>query len=319
MKTALITGIAGQDAAYLANLLIEKGYKVFGVAHSISTRDDFWRLDYFKIYDKIEIAMGDIADHDFMRKLIERVMPDEFYNLAGQASVAKSWENPVETFRANALGVINVLEILRQLKPDVKFFQASSAEIFGDVAYVISEKTNNFKPINPYGAAKLAGHLAVANFREKYKMFACNGILFWHISPLQSELAVTKKIAKGVAAISKSEENILTFGNISSRRDVSFALDVVNAMWLMLQQKNPDDFVICSGKTFAIKDIIKEAFSVVGIKNFKDKIKIDKNLMRGGDVKNMRGSNLKARRILGWKPKTPFKELVKMLVEFELR
>jgi GDPmannose 4,6-dehydratase len=318
MKTAIITGIAGQDAAYLADLLLKKNYRVFGVAHPISDRADFWRLDYLKIYDKIEIALGDIADSDFMQKIIEKVMPDEVYNLAGQASVSKSWEDPVDTFRANALGVINVLEILHKIKPNVRFFQASSAEIFGNVSGVINEKNNHFQPLNPYGIAKLAAHLAVQNFRDQHKMFACNGILFWHISPLQSELTVTKKIAKGVAAISNGlEKEPLVFGNLAARRDLSFAGDMVRAMWLMLQQKKPDDFVICSSKTFSIKDIIKEAFVAAGIRNLEDHIKIDKNLFRPGDVRNMRGSNLKAKRILGWRPSVSMPELMKMLVEFE--
>jgi len=318
MKTALITGIAGQDAAYLADLLLKKDYKVFGVAHPSSDRGDFWRLDYFKIYDKIEIALGDISDTNFMSKLISKVMPNELYNLAGQSSVSRSWADPVGTFRSNALGVISILEILYKLKPDTKFFQASSAEIFGDATGVINEKSNKYNPLNSYGIAKLAAHLTVQNFRNLYKMFCCNGILFWHISPLQSELTVAKKIAKTVVAIAKNNEQVLTLGDLTVRRDISFAGDVVEAMWLMLQQKKPDDFVVCFGKTFSIKEIAQEAFKATGLKNFSDKIRTDQNLLRPSDVKNMRGSNLKAKRILGWHPKVSMPELMKMLVDFEL-
>ncbi len=316
-KIAIITGIAGQDAAYLAEFLLQKDYIVVGVAQA-GDREDFWRLDYLKIFNRLQIAIGDIADRGFMEKLIVNVRVDEFYNLAGQSSVARSWEDPVSTFKSNAVGVVNILELIRSVSPATKFFQASSAEMYGDAKAIINEKSAQFFPKNTYASAKLAAHFTVKNFREQYGIFACAGVLFTHVSPLQPDFTVMKKIVSTVARIARGLEKTLTLGNLASRRDFTFAGDVVRIMWLMLQHKIPGDYVVCAGKSFSVADIAKASFAEVGIKNWKNYIEIDRALVRSRDVKEMRGSNVKARRVLNWKPEMGLRELLKKMVDFEL-
>ncbi|OGH70087.1 MAG: hypothetical protein A2754_00695 [Candidatus Magasanikbacteria bacterium RIFCSPHIGHO2_01_FULL_47_8] len=315
-KTVLITGVTGQDGSYLANFLLTKDYRVIGLVTSDS-KDKLWRLDHFKIRSEVELVAEDITESAKMAAVIRRYQPHEFYNLAGQSSVARSWENPSETFKVNALAVVQILELLRLHSPHTRFFQASSAEIYGDIDTTITEKINIFRPLHPYGTSKLAAHLAVKNFREQYGLFASNGILYTHISPLQADYTVAKNIAKGAALVACGQADKITVGNIAVLRDWSYAGDVVRAMWMMLQQKKAEDFVICSGKSSPVKSFAEEALRYVGRKPWKKYIFSDKNLMRKNDTKKMFGSSKKLQR-LGWRPEVDFKKLVKMMVDFEL-
>lgn len=317
-KTAIITGISGQDGAYLADLLLKKKYKVVGIARS-KDKNSLCRLRIFGLLNKITLIKGDILDAVLIKKILLRYKPEEFYNLAGQSSVAESWKNPVLTFKTNALAVVQILELIKTCSPHSRFFQASSAEIFGDSKVSANEKSTPFNPLNPYGTAKLAAHLTVKNFREQYGIFACNGILFNHESPLRPDYMVSKKIVRGVVRISSGLDNKIILGNIKISRDWGYAGDFVQAMWLMLRQKQPRDFVISTGKNFTVEQFVAEAFRCVGIKKWRQFIAIDKKLVRKVDIKNMRGSSSLIQRELGWKPAVNFKHLVKMMVDHEIK
>lgn len=316
-KIALITGIAGQDGSYLADFLLRRGYRVIGLSLS-SDSEALWRLDYFKIRNKVELEVGDMTDVARMEKIISVCKPDELYNLAGISSVAKSWNHPVETFRVNASAVIGMLDILRRKSRQTRFFQASSAEIYGNINDVVNEKINIFNPLHPYGTAKLAAHCAVKNFREQYGLFAVNGILFNHESPLREDYFVTKTITQGVARIACGEIKKMQLGNIEVYRDFGFAGDFVDAMWRMLHCIRAQDFVICTGKSFVIKDFVREAFACVGIDDWRAHIKIDQSRVRKQEIQKMRGSSTKIKKELHWKANIHFKKLVKMMVEYEI-
>lgn len=317
-KIALITGIVGQDGSYLADFLLRKGYRVVGLSLS-SDSEALWRLDYFKIRNKVDLEVGDITDVARMEKIISACKPDELYNLAGISSVAKSWDHPVETFRVNASAVIGMLDILRRKSPQTRFFQASSAEIYGNIKGVANEKINIFNPLHPYGVAKLAAHCAVKNFRDQYGLFAVNGIMFNHESPLREDYFVTKTIVQGAVRVARGEIKKMQLGNIETYRDFGFAGDFVDAMRRMLNYKRAEDLVICTGKSFAIKDFVREAFACVGIADWRAHIQIDQSRVRKQEVQKMRGSSAKIKKELYWKPTISFKKLVKMMVEYEIK
>lgn len=316
-KTAFITGIAGQDGVYLGDLLISKGYRVIGL--SLSTqKNDLKFLANFGLLSKITVLKGSILDKKLIKKILLKYQLHEFYNLAGQSSVAKSWEDSAGTMAINGTAVLVTLELIKRFSPKTKFFQCSSAEIYGNSSQVINEKNNKFNPLSPYGSSKLFAHQAVINFREKYGLFACNGILFNHESPLRPDFMVSKKIARGVADILSNKEKELVLGNLLPKRDWGFAGDFVKAMWLMLQQTHPDDFVICTGRTYSINDYLNLAFKIVGIKNWQSLVKIDQHFVRKQEIKDMRGSCRKVKQKLGWRPEVNFERLVYLMLDYEL-
>lgn len=317
MKRALITGITGQDGAYLAKFLLAKKYRVIGIDASLAKKN-LYRLDYFGITPKLTLIKGDVLDAHVIKRILIKYQPVEFYNLAGQSSVARSWEIPEETFKINAAAVLQMLQLIRRYSLWTRFFQCSSAEIFGQAKFPVTENYAEFTPVNPYGVSKLIAHMAVKSFREHYGLFAVNGVLFNHESPLKAEFAVTKKIAKGAVEIAAGSLRQLRLGDLAVSRDWGFAGDFVKAMWLMLQQKKPCDFVICTGKSFPIKKFVEEAFRYLGIKQWKKYLVIDKALFRKGEIKNMRGSPQKIKKELGWAPRVNFKQLVKIMVDYEL-
>ena len=314
-KLAVITGVSGQDGAYLSDFLLKKRYNVLGIAPCL-TRKSLINLNYFKITDKVSLIKGDITDCRVIKNILKKYKPDEFYNLAGQSSVAVSWQKPAETFLVNAYAVEQMIEILRANSPKTRFFQASSAEIYGDRTSRINEAEKIFMPSNPYAVSKLAAHLEIINQRRNRGLFLCNGILYTHISPLQTELSVAKKIVSGAVAISQGSKNKLRLGNIDIIRDWGFAGDVVRAMWKILQQPYPADYIICTERSYPVKKVVKLAFQEAGIKNWERYVAIDVNLIRKNDVNSMRGSCRRLKKI-GWKPSMGIKETIALLVEFE--
>jgi GDPmannose 4,6-dehydratase len=314
-KKAFITGITGQDGSYLAEFLLKKGYKVFGLIRRTST----FNYDRIRsIIDKITLVPGDLLDQHSITHAIKEIQPDEVYNLAAQSFVPTSWSQPVLTGEFTALGVIRVLEALRIAKADVKFYQASSSEMFGKVRETPQNEKTPFYPRSPYGVAKVYGHWITVNYRESYDMFAVSGILFNHESPRRGLEFVTRKIANGVARIKLGKQKKLKLGNLESKRDWGYAPDYVEAMWLMLQQDKPQDFVIGTGKTWSVKDCAKASFAVVGL-DWKDYVEIDAKFLRPAEVDYLRADASKAKKILGWQPKTSFEEMMKIMVEAELK
>jgi len=317
MKTALITGITGQDGAYLAKFLLEKNYKVFGTFRRLST-PNFWRLQYLKIFDKVSLIPADLADNTSLLEAVKISGPDEIYNLAAQSFVGTSFEQPISTAEVTGLGVARILESLRQVNPKIKFYQASTSELFGERKIKTRDENTAFKPASPYGAAKLYGYWMTTIYRKAYGIFACNGILFNHESPLRGLEFVTRKITNAVAKISLGLEKELLLGNIEARRDWGYAPDFVEAMWLILQQEKPDDFVIATGETHSVKDFLKEAFGVVGL-DWRKYVKIDKKFKRPYDINFLKGDCSKAQRKLSWKPKVTFRELVKIMMKEDIK
>ncbi len=315
-KTALITGVAGQDGSYLADFLLRKNYRVIGIVRSRAP-GTLWRLKYFNIHHRIKLVVGDLADVKNLKVLLRRYQPHEIYNLAGQSSVAESWRNTNKTFEINTVAVVQMLELLRVYSPGTRFFQASSAEIFGDTDSVITEKTRAFNPLHLYGTSKLAAHFVVKNFRDQYGLFAANGVLFTHTSPLQVDFTVAKTIARGAAKIALGMASAITLGNSAIVRDWSYAGDIVRAMWLILQQEKPSDFIMCTGTSLPIKSFAKEALRCVGIEQWEKYVVSDPLLIRKNDTKKMSASSARLRRI-GWRPEISFKKLVKTMVEYEL-
>lgn len=316
-KIAIITGIDGQDGAFLSDLLLKKNYRVIGIALSMR-KERMAKLEYFGIADKVDIITGSISDVGLMKKILKERKPDEIYNLAGQSSVAGSWEDPTGTFETNASAVIQMLDLIRVVSPQSHFLQCSSAEIYGEAHRVITDNHIKYDPLNPYGISKLAAHLGVKNFRDQYGLFACNAILFNHESPLRADCTATKKIAGGVVKIALGLESKIKLGNLDVNRDWGYAGDFVKAMWLMSQGEKPEDYIICTGVSFPLKKFVKEAFRCVGIKNWRDYIVVDDDLMRKQEVKSMRGSPARINKELGWKSEIDFKNLVKIMVDFEM-
>ncbi len=314
-KKALITGITGQDGSYLAELLLGKGYEVYGLVRRLSTPNTE-RID--SILSKINLIEGDLYDEQSLINAVDSSNPDEVYNLAAQSFVKTSWNQAVLTGELTGMGVTRMLDAIKHVKPDAKFYQASSSEMFGKVQETPQTEKTPFYPRSPYGVAKLYGHWMTINYRESYGMFAVSGILFNHESPRRGIEFVTRKISDAAARVKLGLVDKVDFGNLDASRDWGFAGDYVEAMWLMLQQEQPDDFVIATGETHTIKDFIIEAFKCVDILDWQKHIGVDERFMRPAEVDFLKGDASKAEKILGWTPKTSFEELVKMMVDADI-
>lgn len=311
-----MTGITGQDGSYLAELLLSKGYNVFGLTRRTSTINNE-RIKH--IEDKITLVQGDLLDQSSLTSAILEAEPDEVYNLAAQSFVKTSWNQPVLTGEFTALGVTRMLEAIRAVNPKIHFYQASSSEQFGKVTETPQRETTRFYPRSPYGVAKVYGHYITVNYRESFNLFAVSGILFNHESPRRGLEFVTRKISHAVARIKLGKQKKLELGNLDAKRDWGFAGDYVEAMWLMLQQKEADDYVIATGENHSVAEFVQLAFEVVGITGWERYVDADKpQYLRPAEVDNLIGDYTKARNILGWKPKTSFRELVTMMVEADL-
>jgi len=319
MPKALITGITGQDAAYLVRLLLQKDYEIYGMCPRRSSQNEsMWRLAALGIPDnKINFIYGDVTDAHSCSSVIEQVQPDEVYNLAAQSFVKASFSNPNQSFQVNAVGVVNMLTAIMLYSPQSRFYQASTSEMFGLVNVESQDESTPFHPRSPYGIAKAAGHYFVQNYREAYGLHASSGILFNHESPLRGIEFVTKKITDGIANIKAGNVNKLPLGNLDAKRDWGHAEDYVYAMWLMLQQDAPDDYVIATGKAHSVDDFARIAFSKVGL-NYKEHIKSDKRFMRPSDVPILCGNPKKAHDVLGWKPRRTFDDLIDEMIRFDL-
>lgn len=315
-KRALITGITGQDGSYLAELLLAKNYKIFGVTRRTST-PNLERIKHLE--DKIELIPGDLLDQQSLTTAVQIASPDEIYNLAAQSFVATSWSQPVLTGEFTALGVTRMLEAMRQIKPDARFYQASSSEMFGMVQRSPQNENTPFHPRSPYGVAKVYGHWITINYRESYDLFTVSGILFNHESPRRGLEFVTRKISHNVAKIYLGQQHKLVLGNLEAKRDWGFAGDYVEAIWMMLQQPKPQDFVIATGENHSVREFVEEAFKVIGIRSWKKYVKIAKSLFRPAEVDFLIGDSRKARQVLGWEPKVKFGQLVKMMVEADIK
>ena len=314
-KRALITGITGQDGSYLAEFLLAKNYKVFGLTRRTST-PNYERIKH--IEDKIELLPGDLLDQQSLTNAVNYSQPDEIYNLAAQSFVATSWSQPVLTGEFTALGVTRMLEAMRQVKKDSKFYQASSSEMFGMVSQSPQNESTPFHPRSPYGVAKVYGHWITINYRESYDLFAVSGILFNHESPRRGLEFVTRKISHGVAKIHLKQSDHISLGNLDAKRDWGFAGDYVQGIWLMLQHQKPDDYVIATGENHSVAEFVKEAFKVIDITNWKKYIKVAKKLCRAAEVDFLIGDSEKAQKALGWKPSVTFPQLVKMMVQADI-
>jgi GDPmannose 4,6-dehydratase len=320
MKKALITGITGQDGSYLTELLLEKGYEVHGIVRRQS-RIVRSRLEHlFAEYKdkRLFLHYGDLLDGTNLYRLLDQIRPDEVYNLAAQSHVRISFDIPLYTADAVAMGVIRLLEAIRGIDKNIKFYQASSSEMFGKVQTVPQNEQTKFYPRSPYACAKVFAHHQTINYRESYGIFACSGILFNHESPRRGENFVTRKISKGVAEIKKGLRDKIILGNLDAKRDWGYAKEYVEAMWLMLQQNEPDDYVIATGETHSVKDFLVTAFETVGL-NWQDHVGFDERFLRPAEVDELIGDYSKAKEKLGWEPKIKFAELVKIMVESDLR
>ncbi len=314
MKRALITGITGQDGSYIAEFLLSKGYEVFGLVRRTSILN-FERIKH--IQNRIKIISGDLLDQNSLTNAIKESNPDEIYNLASQSFVPASWSQPVFTGEATALGVARMLEAIRAVNPKIKFYQASSSEMFGKVREVPQTEKTEFYPRSPYGVAKLYGHWITVNYRESYNMFCCSGILFNHESPRRGLEFVTRKVTNATAKIKLGLASELRLGNLDAKRDWGFAEDYVKAMWLMLQQDEPEDYVIATGATHSVKDLVQIAFNYVNL-NWEDYVIVDPKFVRPVEVDLLLGDSTKAKDKLGWKPAVDFKSLIKMMVDADL-
>lgn len=314
MKKALITGITGQDGSYLAELLVDKGYQVTGMVRRSST-EKLARLQHLS--DRLTIKQGDLLDQLSLITLIEEAEPDEIYNLAAQSFVPTSWSQPVLTAEFTAVGVTRMLEAIRLINPRIKFYQASSSEMFGKVREIPQKETTPFYPRSPYGVAKVYAHFITVNYRESYDLFACSGILFNHESPRRGLEFVTRKVTHGAAMIKLGKQDKLSLGNLDAKRDWGFAGDYVRAMWLMLQQEEPDDYVIATGESHSVRELVEIAFQRVGL-DWHDHVVSDKAFYRPAEVDFLIGDHSLARERLGWEPRVNFRELVEMMVDSDL-
>jgi len=313
-RKALITGITGQDGSYLAELLLEKGYAVYGLIRRSSTVN-FERISH--IQDRVTLLPGDLLDLSSLLAAINQSEADEVYNLAAQSFVPTSWNQPVLTGDFTALGVTRLLEAIRVVNPRIRFYQASSSEMFGLVEHSPQNEKTRFYPRSPYGVAKLYGHWITVNYRESYQLFACSGILFNHESPRRGLEFVTRKVSHGVARIKLGMEEKLRMGNLEAERDWGFAGDYVRAMWQMLQQDQPDDYVIATGRTHSVRELLEIAFAHVGL-DYRQHVEIDPNLLRPAEVHHLRGDSSKARKTFGWEPRVAFEQLVEMMVDKDM-
>ena len=316
MKCALITGITGQDGSYLAKFLLSKGYKVFGILSRRSS-DTLWRLRELEVLDQIEIIEADLNDISSLLRALIKSSPSEVYNLAAQSFVGTSWQQPILTAQVTGIGALNMLEATRLHNPKIKFYQASSSEMFGKIQETKQSEKTPFYPRSPYGVSKLFAHWMTINYRESYQMHASNGILFNHESPLRGPEFVTRKVTLEAAKIKLGLSKELRLGNIDAKRDWGFAGDYVEAMWLMLQQDLPDDFVIATGETTSVRDMVKLAFEHLDLR-YEDYIVIDEDLYRPAEVDVLLGDSKKAQEILNWKPRTSLKELITRMVNKDL-
>jgi GDPmannose 4,6-dehydratase len=315
MKTALITGINGMDGSHLADFLLEKGYKVYGVERRSSSKN---RTNTEHLEGKVLFLQGDLTDQNSLLRCLKESNPDEVYNLAAQSFVGESWNTPEHTSEVTALGVLRILEAIREFNPKIRFYQASSSEMFGRMVENPANENTPFYPRSPYGVAKLYGHWITKNYRESYNMFACSGILFNHESERRGIEFVTRKISDGVARIKLGLADHISLGNLDAKRDWGYAPDYIEAMWLMLQQDTPDDYVIATGETRSIREFLDESFKFIGIDDWSSYIKVDPKFMRPAEVDVLRGNYSKAQKQLGWVPKTGFTDLVKIMVENDL-
>ncbi len=311
---ALITGITGQDGSYLAEFLLEKGYDVYGMVRRSST-ENFERINHIK--DKLNFVQGDLLDYNSLSSIIKTVNPDEVYNLAAQSFVPTSWTQPSLTAEFNAVGVTRLLEAIRDYNVKIKFYQASSSEMFGKVREVPQTEKTPFYPRSPYGIAKVYAHWITVNYRESYNMFACSGILFNHESPRRGLEFVTKKITDAVARIKLDLASELRLGNLEAKRDWGYAGDYVRAMWMMLQQDEPDNFVISTGENHSVKEFVDIAFDHVDLDPGKY-VKVDERFLRPAEVDHLLGDSTYAREKLGWQPEVSFEEMVRMMVDYDL-
>ena len=314
MPRALITGITGQDGSYLAELLLSKGYEVVGIVRRTS-HHSYERIEH--LLDRIEVMAADLLDQYSLTMVLQETRPDEVYNLAAQSYVPTSWTQPVLTGEFTALGVTRILEAIRLVHPSTKFYQASSSEMFGRVSETPQRETTSFYPRSPYGVAKVYGHWITVNYRESYHLYAVSGILFNHESPRRGIEFVTRKVSDGVARIKLGMASELRLGNLDARRDWGFAGDYVEAMWLMLQQPGPQDYVVGTGQTHSVQELVDAAFGHVGL-NWKQYVKTDPKFVRPAEVDLLQADPSKARRELGWSPKVGFSELVGMMVDADL-
>ncbi|MGA7354876.1 MAG: GDP-mannose 4,6-dehydratase [Candidatus Cybelea sp.] len=314
-KTALITGITGQDGSYLAELLLAKGYRVVGMTRRTST-EVHERIEH--IVGDVEILSGDLLDQSSMTSIVYEVRPDEIYNLAAQSFVPASWSQPVLTGEFTALGVTRVLEAIRQVNPAIRFYQASSSEMFGNAVESPQNEKTAFHPRSPYGVAKIYGHWITVNYRESYGLYTSSGICFNHESPRRGKEFVTRKISDGVARIKLGLAPELRLGNLDAQRDWGYAGDFVRAMWMMLQPPAPDDFVIATGRTHSVRDFVRIAFEAAGLGSYEPYVVVDPRFVRPAEVDQLIGDASKAQRVLGWEPTVGFEELVAMMVEADL-
>ena len=312
---ALITGITGQDGSYLAELLLQKSCDVYGMIRRAST-ENFERIHHLR--DQIHLVQADLLDQLSIVRIIDEIHPDEVYNLAAQSFVPTSWNQPVLTGEFTAIGVTKMLEAIRQIDTNIKFYQASSSEMFGKVKEIPQNENTPFYPRSPYGVAKVYGHYITVNYRESYDIFAVSGILFNHESPRRGLEFVTRKITNGAARIKLGLQDKLFLGNLAAKRDWGYAKDYVTAMWLMLQQNEPQDYVVASGETHSVEEFAQLAFRVVGL-NYKDYVEVDPKLIRPAEVEHLVGDPSFAKNELDWKPSVSFPELVKIMVEADLK
>jgi GDPmannose 4,6-dehydratase len=315
-KTALITGITGQDGAYLSKFLLSKGYQVYGIYRRLST-PNFWRLQHLDIFDKVNLIPADLIDMGSLLDALRVSKPDEVYHLAAQSFVGASFEQPVGTGETTGLGVSRILETIRQINPAIKFYQASTSELYGAGHSTTLSEESTFRPSSPYAAAKLYGYWMTKIYRDGYFIFACNGILFNHESPLRGLEFVTRKISNAVAKNALGITKDLILGNLDAQRDWGYAPEYVESMWLMLQQKKPDDYVVATCESHTVKEFVEKAYDVAGL-DWKKYVKTDKKFLRPLDVGFLRGDCSKVRK-LGWEPKVKFHELVKIMVKEDLK
>jgi len=314
MKRALITGITGQDGSYLAEFLLDRGYQVFGVVRRSSIANSE-RVDH--LLDRISFIQADLLDQSSLMSALREARPQEVYNLAAQSFVPTSWHQPVLTGEFTALGVTRMLEAVRAVDPSIRFYQASSSEMFGNPIECPQRETTPFHPRSPYGVAKVYGHYLTVNYRESYGLFACSGILFNHESPRRGIEFVTRKVSQGVAKIKLGLTRELRLGNLAAKRDWGFAGDYVKAMWLMLNQDEPDDYVVATGTAHSVENLVRTAFSVVGL-NWQEFLKIDEALFRPAEVDHLVGDSTKAQQKLGWETHVSFEELVAMMLDQDI-
>ena len=315
-KKAFITGITGQDGAYLAKLLLDKGYEVYGLMARRST-DTLWRLQYLGVDSHVQLLDGDLTDLSSLIRSMEKSKASEVYNLGAQSFVGTSWGQPILTANVTGVGALNVLEAVRLVNPEARFYQASTSEMYGLIQEAQQSESTPFYPRSPYAAAKLYAHWMTVNYRESFGLHASSGILFNHESPLRGIEFVTRKVTDAVARIKHGQQKELRLGNIDAKRDWGYAADYVQAMWLMLQQDKPDDFVIATGYTTTVRDMCRIAFECVGLKH-EDHVVIDPQLYRPAEVETLLGNPAKAKEKLGWSPQTDLKTLISMMVEADL-